>query len=221
MSRKSKLNPESLKRIVSAIELGATYQIAAEAGGVSRATLHNWLKRGKNGTTKTYKDFYEKFTQAESRGALTLLGEVRSHSVKDWKAAAWMLERRHGYRRDTPIDSLPKEETATPKTTQLDYKNLLIEQQKEIRQAIKKSEASQSWQAYTALQRQALIIAQQIRQVEAEEGALDKIDALSDEQLLTEITNAIISLPPVLRQRVAEDVSELATSNIVALKRSK
>ena len=218
MSRKSKLNPESLKRIVSAIELGATYQIAAEAGGVSRATLHNWLKRGKNGTTKTYKDFYEEFSRAESRGALALLGKVRSHSVKDWKAAAWMLERRHGYRRDTPIDSVPSDEIATKP---LDYKSLLIAQQTELRQALKKAEKSQSWQAYSALQRQALVIAQQLRQVEAEEGALDKIDALSDEQLLTEITNAIIALPPVLRQRVAEDVSELAGSNVVALKRTK
>ena len=220
MSRKSKLNPASIDRIVKAIKVGATYQIAAKAGGVSRATLHAWLKKGKTGTNKTYKDFYERFTRAESDGAIYLLGVVREHSVKDWKSAAWILERKWGYRRDAPVDTLETENNSSG-AKEFNYKTLLLEQAAELREAMAKSSASQSWQAYAALQRQALSIAQQIRQVEAEEGSLDKIDALTDEQLLTEITNAIISLPPVLRQRVAEDVSELAGSNVVALKRSK
>lgn len=222
MTKKSKFNPESTKRIINAIGLGATYQIAAEAGGISRATLHNWLKRGKTGSSKQYKDFYEKFTRSESQGAIYLLGVVRDHSVKDWKSAAWILERRHGYRRDTPIDSTEMDDSGSQqKPIETDYKTLLKNNLLELQEAMSKSSASESWQAYAALQRQALNVAQQIRQVEADESQLDKIDALSDEQLLTEITNAIISLPPILRQRVAEDVQELSGSNVVALKRSK
>ena len=79
---------------------------------------------------------------------------------------------------------------------------LLKMQAKELRASMAKAESSQSWQAYAALQRQLLQVVQQIRQIEAEEGMGDELDGLTDEQLLSEITSAIVSLPPILRQRL-------------------
>jgi len=72
-----------------------------------------------------------------------------------------------------------------------------------------KAESSESWQAYAALQRQLLQVVAQIRQVEAEEGMQDEMDGLTDEQLLQEISNAIISLPPILRQRLETDIGNM------------
>jgi hypothetical protein len=74
---------------------------------------------------------------------------------------------------------------------------------------MQKAEASQSWQAYAALQRQFLSVITQIRQIEAEEGGADELEGLTDEQLLQEITAAIISLPPILRQRLETSVKDL------------
>jgi hypothetical protein len=72
-----------------------------------------------------------------------------------------------------------------------------------------KAESSQSWQAYAALQRQLLQVVQQIRQIEAEEGLGDDLDGLTDEQLLSEITSAIVSLPPILRQRLEGTITTM------------
>ena len=80
--------------------------------------------------------------------------------------------------------------------------DLLRMQARELRASMAKAESSQSWQAYAALQRQLLTVVQQIRQIEAEEGMGDELDGLTDEQLLAEITSAIVSLPPILRQRL-------------------
>ena len=87
--------------------------------------------------------------------------------------------------------------------------DLLKTQALELRASMIKAETSQSWQAYAALQRQLLQVVAQIRQVEAEEGMQDEMDGLSDEQLLQEISNAIISLPPILRQRLEADIGNM------------
>ena len=49
-------------------------------------------------------------------------------------------------------------------------------------------------------------------------GNLDAHDRMSDEQLLSEIVNLIIALPPMLRQRVQSDLHSLVGSNVVAMR---
>ena len=41
------------------------------------------------------------------------------------------------------------------------------------------------------------------------------MDSYTDEQLVSEITNAIISLPPILRQRLESNIRELG--NVVGI----
>ena len=86
---------------------------------------------------------------------------------------------------------------------------LLKVQAIDLKRGMAKAESSESWQAYAALQRQLLQVVAQIRQVEAEEGMQDEMDGLSDEQLLQEISNSIISLPPILRQRLEADIGNM------------
>jgi len=45
--RRSKLNEEVQKRIIQAIQMGATYEIAAEHAGICRKTLYSWIEKGK------------------------------------------------------------------------------------------------------------------------------------------------------------------------------
>ncbi len=223
MSRKPKINPESIKRICNAIELGATYTIAAEAGGISRGTLYNWFDRAKKPRAdKAYVRFLEQFTAAESRGALHLLGEVKRHSVKDWRAAAWVLERRHDYKKDKVSERISEIRTDPDKQkTPDDYMSLLREQLFETRDMLEKAKSSESWQAAAALLKSYLSLAGQIRALEAEEGALDNLDKLPDDQVIREAVDSIITLPPILRQPIIEQINELGVSNVISIQRKK
>jgi len=129
----------------------------------------------------------------------------------------WLLSRRHGYKPDATHEiPIQKEEK---KETSLDYRSLLETQISDLRESMSKAKDSGSWQAYAALQRQLVSLTNEIRILDAEEGAVDKYDTMTDEQVLGEIVNAIIALPPILRQRVESDLRSLVGSNVVALKK--
>jgi len=132
----------------------------------------------------------------------------------------WLLHRRHNYKTDAThsIEEVPKEEsTQTP--VQDDYRTMLQTQIAELKISMNKAKDSGSWQAYAALQRQMVTLMQEIRILDAEEGATDAHERMTDEQLLAEIVNTIIALPPMLRQRVQSDLHSLVGSNVVALKK--
>ena len=88
MPRRSKLTPEVQARICQAVGVGATYQLAAEYGGVTYDTLNLWRK--------TKPQFSEALKEAESRGVVALLAKIQqAASAGAWQAAAWILERRY------------------------------------------------------------------------------------------------------------------------------
>lgn len=210
--RPSKFTKERKDRIIEAISAGCTYEVASDYAGITRSTLWAWIKKGELGKDKNYQTFLNDIKKAESAGCIALLGTIKQASSKDWKAGAWILERRYGYSRDGVKSSRPEEEAVSiPKNTL----EILREQAKELKKALAKAESAESWQAYSALQRQFLSVIQQIRQIEAEEGMADEMDGLSDEQLLAEITGAIISLPPILRQRLEAQINDLR--NVVSM----
>lgn len=94
--RKSKYTPEVVQRLVAAIELGATYELAAQAAGVDYATFARWVNEKD--------EFRETVKLAEGKSALAALAIVqRAAAERDWQAAAWLLERRHGYTRPAPV----------------------------------------------------------------------------------------------------------------------
>jgi len=206
MARKSKFNEAITNRIAEALRIGATYEIAAEYAGISRSTLYNWMEKGKEQNSGQYRTFLDSIKTAEARGAIANLAMIESAAkAGDWKAAAWRLERRHGYTRDGYQAQQQQEEVKLPTNTL----ELLRDQAVDLKKSMMKAEASESWQAFAALQRQFLQVVTQIKQIEAEEGMMDEMDGLSDEQLVQEITAAIISLPPILRQRLESDIQGL------------
>lgn len=220
--RRTKLNEEVKKRIISAIQMGATYEIAAEHAGICRKTLYSWIEKGKEASkgSKHY-TFLHDFRKAEARAALTSLTTIqREIQNGDWKAAAWFLDRRAGFRRDATISNETNiSQTETQQSQEIDYRSMILTQISELKQSMDKAKESGSWQAYAALQRQLVSLMQELRTLDAEEGAIDAHDRMTDEQLLSEIVNTIISLPPLLRQRVQSDLHSLAGSNVVALKK--
>ena len=51
------------------------------------------------------------------------------------------------------------------------------------------------------------------------EGMMDELDGLTDDQLVQEITAAIISLPPILRQRLESDIGNLG--NVISINKKE
>ena len=219
MGRRTKLNKARKDAIVEALEMGATYQIASENAGVSKSTLWNWLKRGEEEKTGNFSDFLNAVKKAEAKSALKALRTINIASNEgDWKASAFLLERRHNFKRDSQhvrsdqITEKPKEEVIA--TTPIEIMN---RQAEELRIAIKKAESAESWQAYSALQRQLLSVLVQIRQISTEDD--NTFEDLTDEQILGEISTMVSILPPVLKQRLVDEIAGLDSPNVKIFKR--
>lgn len=98
------------RRIIKALTDGATMDMAAKRGGVSRRTLYEWLYKGQDvrdareidpeARLTPYDDdylwFIEAYEAAETQMKETLLRRIfeAGDDPKKWQANAWILERR-------------------------------------------------------------------------------------------------------------------------------
>ena len=95
MPRPTKYTPECVNKIVEAVKMGATYELAAGYAGVSEAQFYEWKKRKP--------EFLEAIKKAEGVAALVWLAKIeQAATAGEWQAAAWKLERRypHAYGRN-------------------------------------------------------------------------------------------------------------------------
>ena len=208
MARK-RVTVKQLQPALEALRRGATFKLAAQAAGVGESTLHRYIRKGREGDA-TWADFYKQVQLADQSRADLMLQRIEDGSKKDWRAAAWLLERRYGYRKDAPLDTIPDETKASPK----DALTLLRQQVDELQSAATSAAVAQSWQAYAALQRQLLSVVQELQRVEAADETADGLEAMTDEQILGQIEAAVLSMPPVLRQRLQNRLS-IDASNVV------
>lgn len=95
MARPSKLTPESHAVIVDAILHGSTYKDAAESAGVDYNTFNEWMKKGAEAKSGTYREFNEAVSIANAECAKNMVRVIQSAAAKgDWKAALEWLKRR-------------------------------------------------------------------------------------------------------------------------------
>ena len=95
MGRPSKLTPAVAARIVEAVELGATWERAADAAGVGASTLGLWRRKGEAGEVP-YVTFLLALKRAEGAGVERALRVIRKAAEGGaWQASAWLLERRY------------------------------------------------------------------------------------------------------------------------------
>lgn len=103
--RAQKHTPECEAHILAALRAGATYETAAACGGVSADTLARWRRR--------YPAFGDAATRAQATAEVHLLAQVSA--AKDWRAAAWWLERRYPERYGRSRAKAPSREEAAPR----------------------------------------------------------------------------------------------------------
>ena len=112
--------------------------MAADYAGISRTTLWGWLRKGEDSKNKSYCTFLNDVKSAEIEGAMVHLGTITAASSKDWKASAWMLERRHGYSKDRPQQTQEEPPQDIPENTL----ELLREQAVDLKRGMAKAESS-------------------------------------------------------------------------------
>lgn len=89
-------------KVARAMAAGLTKNLACAHAGISPSTLDMWMRKGENGDQK-FIQAWRTIGAAESEAAVAMLdvvggaatgGGTYDGTVQDWKAAAWMLERR-------------------------------------------------------------------------------------------------------------------------------
>lgn len=92
--RPSKLTDELHADLVKWIQAGNYIETAAILCGINKASVYNWLKRGRTARSGKYKLFFDAVRQAQAKSEARLVNIVEMAAKRDWKAAAWRLERK-------------------------------------------------------------------------------------------------------------------------------
>ena len=118
------LDPKRKERYLAALRLGATQRLAAVAAGVGESTADKTLARARAGDPK-FKGWAEAVAEAEATSAIAALDTIRKAAADgDWKAAAWLLERRHGYARPAAITVTMPQLSSLPEQERLDLRTV-------------------------------------------------------------------------------------------------
>ena len=98
MARPTKLTDEVEERIVQAIRAGSHAEVSARYAGVHVATFHRWMKRGdpdlRDRADARYRRFREAIEQARAEAEIRDVTLISQAARTNWRAAAWLLERR-------------------------------------------------------------------------------------------------------------------------------
>jgi hypothetical protein len=101
MAAKGKLTPATTAKVVQALRLGATVELACEYAGIHRDTHYDWLARAAADDTgeSPHAAYARAIEEAGSTAAVEALARIQKAAKEGtWQAAAWLLERRYGYR---------------------------------------------------------------------------------------------------------------------------
>jgi transposase len=95
MGRPTLLNENTERIILKAVGIGMPIRLAAQLAGIDKRTLYGWKAKGKAGEEQ-YVQFFHRLKETEMRAVEHALGVIHKAAENgDWKAASWLLERRH------------------------------------------------------------------------------------------------------------------------------
>jgi len=106
MARPDKISYELIESICEEIARGYSYDQAALNNGIAASTFFRWMRKGKDSASEQiYKDLVQAVEDSSDFSEAEALQQIRSSAIngRNWKAAAWFLERRfpHKYAKKT------------------------------------------------------------------------------------------------------------------------
>jgi hypothetical protein len=87
-----------VEKICDALRRGWYIETAAAYADISKVTLYEWMKKGNKEKSGPYAEFLKKIEIAAEQGEGKLCEQIESAADSDWRAAAWMLERKNAKR---------------------------------------------------------------------------------------------------------------------------
>jgi Winged helix-turn helix len=88
------IETKAAARLADFLGDGVTLETACAACGIARRTVYNWLERAQEvGAPAEYVEFAELIELARASGEARNVRLIADAAEKDWKAAAWLLER--------------------------------------------------------------------------------------------------------------------------------
>jgi len=108
---KNKLTPSLIEKLGIAFELGLKSADAAAYAGCTESTYYRWMAQARNGAGDPRLQLLLKVVgESKAKNVEKNLNIIQEAAMNgQWVAAAWILERRHGWRRDGPIEEVPDE----------------------------------------------------------------------------------------------------------------
>lgn len=93
--RPTLLNPTRQAALLNAIEQGMPLKQAAAIAGMSYDTLNHWQNRGENESAPPeFRQFCQLLRHSQAVAMQVHVASICDAAKRDWRAAAWMLERR-------------------------------------------------------------------------------------------------------------------------------
>lgn len=92
--RPTKLTDPLFRAFIELFLKGSFRSTACQELGVPYNTFRRWMSLGRKHKDGIYGQFRAGVMAAESRSQNNLLGRITAASSEDWKAAAWILERK-------------------------------------------------------------------------------------------------------------------------------
>ena len=94
--RPTKLTPEVQDIIVDGINAGLTFGLTCARAGVTPATFYTfyWLEKGEAAKSGALMEFFDTVSRAKADSAMRLVSQITLQAPTDWRAAAFLLERR-------------------------------------------------------------------------------------------------------------------------------
>ena len=102
------LNEEIKQAVLDSLTAGNYLETAAAYAGISRATLFDWLDKGRKAQERfakgvpdnemlpndqLFSDFLDAVEVAQARSEVRMVAVIQSKATENWQAAAWWLER--------------------------------------------------------------------------------------------------------------------------------
>ena len=127
MARPPSITIHHVREVRDAIRIGLTQEQAAAYIGVGERTFYRWMRRGLREPDTIYGQFRQAVKRGEAQSVAYEMANIRRAARDgDWKASAWLLERRHGFTRTVAILNRAKgEEDAQPIRSVEEYRELV------------------------------------------------------------------------------------------------